>query len=193
VPPSGDDLHGALTELADRLRADARTRWARDLPFDELLFDRWERARKLGFGAGASVYQSCLVFGDVSVGGGTWIGPNTLLDGSGAKLEIGANCSISTGVQIYTHDSVKRALSGGRAELERGRVSIGDNCYVGPNVIVSRGVTIGRQSVIGANSFVNRDVPANSIAVGSPARVIGSVREDENGEIELVYPDRAGS
>ena len=76
-----------------------RLRWNRDLPLEELLFDRWERARYLGFGAGASIYHTSYVFGDVRVGANTWIGPLTVLEGSGG-LTIGAHCSISSGVQI---------------------------------------------------------------------------------------------
>lgn len=45
-------------------------------------------------------------------------------------------------------------------------------CWIGQNVVVMPGVTIGEMSIIGANSVVVRDVPARSIAVGSPARVI---------------------
>src|ERR1019366_8652869 len=66
----------------------------RSLPFADLLFDRWERAKMLGFGEGTSVYDSTHVFGDVQVGKNTWIGPFTILDGSGG-LTIGDNCSIS--------------------------------------------------------------------------------------------------
>ena len=55
----------------------------RDLPLDEMLFDRWERARSLGFGPGASIYHNSYVYGDVRVGAGTWVGPFTILDGSG--------------------------------------------------------------------------------------------------------------
>lgn len=55
----------------------------RSLPFADLLFDRWERAKMLGFGEGTSVYDSAYIFGDVKVGKNTWIGPFTILDGSG--------------------------------------------------------------------------------------------------------------
>ena len=181
------DLGDKLRELDLELRADMRARWNRDLPFDELLFDRWERARALGFGADSSIYQHSYVYGEVEVGSGTWIGPFTLLDGSGARLRIGRNCSISAGVQIYTHDSVRRALSGGAADLEVAPVDIGDNCYVGPNVVVTKGVTIGTRTVIGTGSFVNRDIPPDSVAVGSPARVVGSVRSSADGSIEIAY------
>lgn len=170
-------LPDELRALYDELRADLRENWRRDLPLYEMVFDRWERARSLGFGDGASIYHSSYVFGDVSVGADTWIGPHTLLDGSGG-LTIGSNCSISTGVQIYTHDSVAWAVTGGAAEYERSPVSIGDNCYIGPQTVIARGVEIGSRCVIGACSFVNRSVPDGSVAVGAPSRVVGRVVVD---------------
>ena len=190
---SSDDLEQEVHELRARLGRDMRAKWNRDLPFDELLFDRWERAQTLGFGEDASIYQSSYVYGDVRVGVGTWIGPFTLLDGSGATLAIGSHCSISAGVQIYTHDSIRRALSGGSADLEHGPVSIGDNCYLAPYVVVSKGVTIGDHTVIGTGSFVNRDIPPRSIAVGRPATVVGSITISDAGEFEFVYERSGGS
>ena len=97
---------------------DVRQRWQRSLPAGEYLVDRWERARELGFGEGASIYDSAIVIGSVSVGASTWIGPWVMLDGSGG-LSIGSNCSISAGTQIYTHDSVGWATSGGEKPIER--------------------------------------------------------------------------
>ncbi len=179
------ELSDVLQELYELLRARTREQWNRDLPLYELLFDRWERARENGFGEGASIYHSSYVYGDVEVGANTWIGPHTLLDGSGG-LRIGSNCSISTGVQIYTHDTVKWAVSGGTAEYEYAPVTIGDSCYVGPQTVVAKGVTLGDQSVVGACSFVNRALPARSIAVGIPCRVVGRVEEGANGDVELV-------
>lgn len=172
-----DKLRADLLALYAELRNGMRARWSRDLPFDELMFDRWERARSLGFGEGASIYHSSLVYGPVQVGEQTWIGPMTILDGSGG-LRIGRTCSISAGVQIYSHDSVKWALSGGTAACERSPVAIGNCCYIGPNSIIARGVTIGDHVVVGAGSFVDRDVPPFSIVVGTPARVVGRVIVD---------------
>src|SRR5215470_17429208 len=90
----------SLKQLYGKLRSDTQARWQRDLPFEELLFDRWERAKNLGFGEASSIYHSSYVYGQVDVGKNTWIGPHTVLDGSGG-LTIGDNCSISAGVQIY--------------------------------------------------------------------------------------------
>lgn len=175
-----------LVELYHRLRGNVRQRWKQDLPLDELLFDRWERARSLGYGKGTSMYHNSYVFGDVTVGENTWIGPYTLLDGSGG-LTIGDYCSISTGVQIYTHDTVKWAISGGKAAYERAPTTIGNCCYIGPHTVVVKGITIGDHSVIGAAGFVNRDVPPYSIVVGIPCRVVGTVDVTDDGKVEFRY------
>lgn len=151
-------------------QAQVLERWSRSLPFGDYIVDRWQKARELGFGEGSSIYDSALVFGDTKVGRNTWIGPFTVLDGSGG-LEIGDNCSISAGVQIYTHDTVKWAISGGVEQPERAPVRIGCNCYIGPNAVITKGITIGDGCVIGANSLVNCDVPNDMKAWGTPARI----------------------
>jgi len=162
-----------LRAAAQRLREQTRRRFNRVLPIGDYLSDRWEKASYLGFGEGTSIYDSSLVLGDVRVGRGTWIGPFTILDGSGG-LEIGDFCSISAGVQIYSHDTVRWALSGGKAEPDRSPTRIGSRCYIGPNTVVAKGVTIGDGCVVGANSLVLRDIPPGSKAFGTPCQVTGT-------------------
>lgn len=58
-------------------------------------------------------------------------------------------------------------------------VTIGDNVWVGANVTICPGVTIGENSVIGAGSVVVHDIPANSIAVGNPCRVLRQINEHD--------------
>ena len=125
---------------------------------------------------------------DVSVGAHTWIGPFVMLDGVGG-LRIGDYCSISTGVQIYTHDTVRWALSGGQAEREVAPVTVGDCTYIGAGSTILKGVDIGHHCVLGANSVVNRSLPPYSIAFGSPARVRGAVVIADDGTIELELDD----
>ncbi len=148
-----------------------KTQYNRVLPVNELLSDRWEKADYLGFGKKTSIYDSSIVFGNVTVGENTWIGPYTILDGSG-DLTIGSNCSISTGVQIYTHDTVQWAISGGKEPYEYNATIIEDNCYLGPNTTVAKGVTLGKGTVVGANSFVNKSFPEGSKIAGNPAKEI---------------------
>jgi acetyltransferase-like isoleucine patch superfamily enzyme len=166
-------LESELERFWEARSAEVQVRWQRALPFADYVVDRWEKARRLGFGEGTSIYDGAFVFGDVKVGRNTWIGPFTILDGSGG-LEIGDYCSISAGVQIYTHDSVQWALTSGEVGYERAATRIGNNCYIGPNVVVAKGVTIGDRCVIGANSVVLRDIPSDSKAYGAPCKVAQS-------------------
>lgn len=173
--PDLTNLHSDLKMLQEKLRVKMKRDWDRVLPFEELLFDRWEKAKFLKAKEGASVYSNNYIYGNVIIGKNTWIGPYTVLDGSGGKLSIGDFCSISSGVQIYTHQTVKWSLTGGKASHEKKETTIGNYCYLGPYSIVTMGTRIGRCSVIGAHSLVNSDIPSHSIAFGSPARIVGRV------------------
>jgi acetyltransferase-like isoleucine patch superfamily enzyme len=157
--------------LVQRLRRNKKEKYNRVLPISELFQDRWEKASFLNFGKGTSIYDQSYIFGDVTVGENTWIGPFTILDGSG-YLKIGSNCSISAGVQIYTHDTIKWAISGGLDEYEYENVIIEDNCYIGPNTIIAKGTHIKKGTIVGANSFVNKSFPENSKIAGNPAKII---------------------
>lgn len=175
----------SIRNLYEELRLNTRQRWQRDLPLEELIFDRWERAKSLGFGDGTSIYHNSYVYGEIKVGENTWIGPYTLLDGSGG-LTIGDYCSISAGVHIYTHDTVMWALSGGKSEAERAPVRIGNCCYIGSQTVITKGVSIGDHCVVGACSFVNRDLPACTVAFGVPCEPASRVEIDESGKVSLM-------
>ncbi len=163
-------LLAKIRSLLAELQKEKQEKFNRVLPFGDYFVDRWEKAKLLGFGEGTSVYDNVLIIGDVSVGKNTWIGPNVILDGSGG-LSIGSYCSISAGVQIYSHDSIFWAISGGKVPYQYAKTKIEDECYIGPNTIIQKGSTIGKGSMIGANSFVNKDIPPNSKAYGAPVKI----------------------
>lgn len=165
-----------------------RSQFDRSLPFTDEVFDRWERAKDLGWGEGSSVYDSAYVFGDTKVGKNTWIGPFTIIDGSGG-LKIGDNCTISSGVHIYTHNNVKQTLSGGKLPIEREPVSIGSNTYIAPQTVIAMGISIGNSCVIATNSFVNKSFPDNAIIAGNPAKQIGRVVY-KGDDIEFDYSEK---
>lgn len=167
-------LHERLFELHNTLGEGFTEQFNRSLPFNDELFDRWDRAKKLGFGEGSSIYDSSYVFGKVKVGKNTWIGPFTIIDGSG-ELEIGNYCTISAAVHIYTHDNISKTLTAGKQPIEHKPVFIGDCTYVGPQSVITKGVTIGKNCIVGAGSFVNTSLPSYSVAYGTPAKVIGTV------------------
>jgi acetyltransferase-like isoleucine patch superfamily enzyme len=182
-----EELLAALRRIYLERERGLKDRFDRSIPFaDAILDNRWTRAERLGFAHGVSIYDSALVFGDVSVGEETWIGPGTILDGGGGGLRIGAYCSIAAGVHVYTHDTVLWAISGGRAPQRQAPVSIGDRCHIGAQSIILPGVSIGRKCIVAANSLVNRDVPEGTLVGGSPARVIGHIEgEDERVAIRI--------
>lgn len=91
-------------------------------------------------------------------------------------LTVGNNVTLSD-CRILLHDaSTKTALGYSRI----GRVEIGDNTFVGADAIILPNVKIGSNCIIGAGSIVNRDIPNGSVAVGNPARVIGTYDEFVN-------------
>ncbi len=123
------------------------------------------------------------------------------LDGTKQTLFIGKNCEIGDNVHIVAHQKVtigENCLMASKifiSDTNHGTydnsdphsdpntapndrrlvtkpISIGNNVWIGENVVVLLGVTIGDGCIIGANSVVNRDIPAGTIAAGSPARVI---------------------
>lgn len=83
------------------------------------------------------------------------------------RVTIGKRCGIGWDVQIM--DTAEHSMDGGPVSAP---VTIGDDVWIGIQVLVLQGVTIGEGAIIGARSVVTRDIPARALAVGSPARVI---------------------
>ena len=130
------------------------------------------------------------VVGEPDVGEGTWIGAFTVIDGSGG-LTIGAGCDISSGVQIYTHSSAKRCVSGREHDVvDRSPVTIGDRVFIGAGAVVNMGVTIGDEAVVAAGAVVTRDVAPRTIVAGVPARQVGHVELSPGGEPDFVMDGR---
>ncbi len=66
-------------------------------------------------------------------------------------------------------------------------VTIGNNVWIGSNVVVMPGVTIGDNTVIGAGSVVTKDIPANVVAFGNPCRVVREITDEDR---QYYYKDR---
>lgn len=94
----------------------------------------------------------------------------------GAKVTIGANAFIAPNVGIYTAGHPLDVPKRNQGLEYAYPVTIGDNVWIGAGVIILPGVTIGDNAVIGAGSVVTKDIPAHSLAVGNPCRVIRSLK-----------------
>lgn len=103
------------------------------------------------------------------------------------KVIIGDNVQCAPNVSIYTagHPIHPQSRNSG---YEYGiEVTIGDNVWVGGNVVINAGVHIGNNVVIGSGSVVTKDIPDNVVAVGNPCRVIKKITDDDR---KYYYKDR---
>ncbi|MER7709379.1 sugar O-acetyltransferase [Streptomyces werraensis] len=111
---------------------------------------------------------------NITVGARTFVNYHlTALDV--AAITIGEDCQIGPNVQLLTPTHPVEPQPR-RDKLEAARpITIGDNVWIGGGAIVCPGVTIGDNSVIGAGAVVTKDIPANVVAVGNPARPVRSL------------------
>lgn len=96
-------------------------------------------------------------------------------------IEIGDNVTMAPRVHILCHDaSTKQFMN----YTKIGRVTIGDNVFIGAESVVLPGVTIGNNVIVGANSTVTHDIPDNTVVAGTPAKLICTLDDYLNKEKE---------
>ena len=99
----------------------------------------------------------------------------TILDPSHCWLiEIGDNVTFAPRVHVLCHDASTKVFLG---YTKIGRVTIGNNVFIGADSVVLPGVTIGNNVIVGANSTVTHDIPEGMVAAGCPARVLCTTEE----------------
>jgi acetyltransferase-like isoleucine patch superfamily enzyme len=164
-------LAAALLNAQFRIRGKART------PLSVRLYGR------ICFRAG----------GDVEIGNGVCmvgnVVPIEIVSNKGSHISIGDHTFINYGTSITSYLQVtigRHCLLGhhlyivdknehGFEQQEAAPVAIEDHVWIGAHTIILPGVHIGRNSAIGAGSVVTKDIPANCLAVGNPARVLRQI------------------
>lgn len=158
---------------------------------------RSRRERGIVLGKNSSTYNECMF--DMGPEAVFQIGDFTLLNGlwliCDQQVTIGTHCLISWNVVIMDNFRAPEDVASRRRRLEayavmRDRhllasvqprpVIIGNNVWIGFDCCILPGVHIGDGSIIGARSVVDQDIPACCIAAGNPARIIRSLREQED-------------
>ena len=121
----------------------------------------------------------------VRIGAGTFLNLGVMV-ASQQSVEIGDNCMLANGCFVsdagHRYDDPDMPVTWQGFESD-GPTRIGDNCWLGANVVVTGGVSVGERCVVGANSVVTRDLEPHSVAAGAPARVLRriSYRDREQG------------
>jgi len=113
----------------------------------------------------------------VRIGAGSFLNQGVMV-ASEQLVEIGEHCMLANGCFVsdanHRFDDPQKPITW-QGFQSKGPTRIGDNCWLGANVVVTSGVSIGERCVIGANSVVTHDIEPFSIAAGLPARVIKRV------------------
>lgn len=118
----------------------------------------------------------------IKIGEGTYIFDtrNIAIDMSRPELiEIGENVFLHKGVQIISHDWASYLFVRRYGDFipAHDKVTLGSNIWLGRDVTILKGVTIGNNVLVGFGAVVTKDIPDNSVAVGSPAKVIMTLDE----------------
>ena len=128
---------------------------------------------KVEIGDNAVIMMGAVINIGAVIGEGTMIDMNAVL---GARATIGRNCHIGAGAVI----------AGVLEPPSADPVIIEDNVLIGANAVVLEGCRIGKNSVVAAGSVVTEDIPADSVAAGSPAVVVKTKDEKTAGKTQLL-------
>jgi acetyltransferase-like isoleucine patch superfamily enzyme len=158
------------------MRREAFARW----PLHGDVLEAYEDGR-LEIGANAllepHVWITAPAPGRVRIGAGTFLNIGVMV-AAVELVEIGAHCMLANGCFVtdgnHRFDDPDKPVPW-QGFSTKGPTRIGDNVWLGANVVVTSGVTIGERSVVGANSVVTQDIPPFSIAAGAPAKVLRAV------------------
>ena len=126
------------------------------------------------------ICDGACVVGNVTLGKGVSVWYNAVLRGDNGSIVVGENTNVQDGVVMHNNTRVGAGCTLGHNAIVHG-CTIGDNVLVGMGAVVLDGARIGNDCLIGAGSLVTgkMDAPAGSMILGSPARVVRKLTEEE--------------
>ncbi|OIO99555.1 MAG: hypothetical protein AUJ98_10700 [Bacteroidetes bacterium CG2_30_33_31] len=113
-------------------------------------------------------------FKNIYIGDNCFIGTDVFFD-LPDEIILENNAILSAGVKILTHQDCGGRPMSKYYPRKVGKVIIGENSWIGLNVVILAGVSIGKNSVVAAGAVVTKNIPAFSVAAGNPAKIIKSL------------------
>ena len=110
-------------------------------------------------------------YGNLVLREGSYIGRDCFI-GLNAKVELKENASLAPFCEIHVDDHALDDPDRRMGPITSSPVTIGKGAFIGTGAVILGGVTIGDGAVVGAKSVVTKDVPANTLVVGSPAKPV---------------------
>jgi carbonic anhydrase/acetyltransferase-like protein (isoleucine patch superfamily) len=135
-------------------------------------------------GEGVYVASTAVVVGDVTLGDYSSVWYGVVLRGDINRIEVGHHTNIQDNAVVHLSDDYP-AIIGDYVTVGHAAVvhacTVGDECLIGMGAVVMDGVVVGAQSMVGAGSLVTRgmEIPPGSLVLGSPAKVVRALSEDE--------------
>ncbi|MGB9803859.1 gamma carbonic anhydrase family protein [Desulfofundulus sp.] len=149
--------------------------------------------------AGVFIAPGARVIGRVKIGRGSSVWFNTVIRGDADEVEIGEETNIQDGCLLHEDPGYPLKI-GNRVTVGHGAIlhgcTIEDGTLVGMGAIVLNGARVGRGAVVGAGALVveGQEIPPDHLALGSPARVVRQLSEQEKGKLSKLafhYQERA--
>lgn len=118
--------------------------------------------------------------GEIVIGDNTFLNSGCILVAC-ERIQIGNNCAFGTNVSIYDQDHVYTPKGMQNWNITRTKpIIIGDNCWIGCNVVILKGSVIGNNCVIGAGTVVKGDIPDSTVAYQNRSLVLKKIKESNN-------------
>ncbi|NLP28483.1 MAG: gamma carbonic anhydrase family protein [Clostridia bacterium] len=134
---------------------------------------------------GTFLAEGCHIIGDVTIGGQCSIWFGAVLRGDDNNIKIGKGTNIQDNAVIHVTGDTNPTLIGDYVTIGHNAIihgaTIGDKCLIGMGAIILDGCVIGKNTIIGAGALVTggKEIPEGVLCLGSPAKIVRKLREDE--------------